>query len=101
MPATEVKDCLVVADLGCVNRETVGFRCRHKFSAALKEVYEFDSGKVFRRTGAEFLVRPKAFNDSIDEFLLRGITVALHHVEYFMSVCHVVLRFLLVFFSTL
>ncbi len=80
----------MIADLTCIHREAISLRW-HKLAFFRKEIYEFGSRHVGSRAGIESLILAKAGLDGIYEFLLTGVSVSLHHVEYFMSVSHIFL----------
>ena len=77
----------MIADLGHVDGEAAvgGW---HEFAAVGQEVYYLLGVESLYRTGVEGLCRAEALDDGLYEALFILVSVALHHVEDFVSVCH-------------
>ena len=80
---------LMVAHFVGIDSEAAGFACRHEFAALLEEIYQLGSRHSFCRASAEPLFGTETFYNGIDELLFCCVTIALHHVEHFMSMCHI------------
>jgi hypothetical protein len=80
---------LMVAHFVGINSEAAGFACRHEFAALLEEIYQLGSRHPFCRASAETLFGTETPYYGVDELLFCCVTIALHHVENFMSMCHI------------
>lgn len=76
------------AHFGRVNGEGVG-RSKLEFAFAGEKINEFGSGHVGSGASAEAFFAAKAANYGVNQLLLVGITIALHHVENVVSVRHI------------
>lgn len=80
----------MLADLARINGKAIGLS-RHKLAFGIEEVDKLSSRHVSGRAGIESLLLAKAGLDGIYKFLLTYVSISLHHVEYFVSVCHIIL----------
>ncbi len=78
---------LVLAAFGGVGGE-VAVGGGHEFAAVGEELDELCGSEVVGGAGVEAFVGAELVDYGVGEVLCGGVGVALHHVEYFVSVCH-------------
>ncbi len=82
----------MVANLGDVDSEIRACGSGLEFTASLKKINKFCRRHTLGRTSIKPLLCSETLDNSINQTLLCSITVALHHMENLVSVCHNVKR---------
>lgn len=83
----------VVADFRRVYCEVIFFAARHELSALFQKIYKLRCGHATRRAGVEAFVLTEPFDNGVYELSFCSVTVSLHHMEYFVSVYHILFVF--------
>lgn len=82
----------MLANLRRVHRERSSIG-RFELAARLKKFYQLGRAHASGGACTKLLVGSKLLLYGRYKLLARGVTVALHHVEDFVSVCHVLIIF--------